>query len=333
MSLSISNSKSAPAHFPVLLALVLFFVGIEVFVRYLLVERSTEFLTAVRYQKAAASLAQRDGFRMVVIGNSLVGHGVDPARLGESMGNIGGQTTALEVMHLPGSSLLTWQKMLDRFFWKAELPPVDLIVVVYAMEDGLADGRPSLHNLGRIATHYSAFEDWPELFRTGITATSDRIWFGLASVWDTFSLSEGLSHRILGLLISDYEAVQRRVHPAKLAGQRAITAPRSEKKWTYKTLGRLLETVAERGTRVCIVAYPGKYPVDPEILPLVQTHRANLLDMRSQESLKREHFTDGFHLNERGRQIFTRALGVRLKDFIQNEQLKTTSAFRRTREH
>jgi hypothetical protein len=308
------------AHFSVLLTLLFFFVGIEIGVRYLLVERSTEFLTAARYQKAAALLAHREGFRMVVIGNSLVGHGVDPALLGESLGNIGGQAMALEVMHLPGSSLLTWQKMLDRFFWKSEQPPIDLFVVVYAMEDGLADGRPSIHNLGRIATYYSGFEDWPELFRTGITSTSDRIWFGIASVWDMFSLSEGLSHRILGFLIPNYEAAQIRVHPAKRSAQQPITTSPAEKQWTYRTLERFLATAAERGSRVCIVAYPGQYLIDPKILQIVQTHQANLIDMRSREQLKKEHFTDGFHMNERGRQIFTRALGVRLKGFIQNEQ-------------
>ena len=325
MSSSTSSSDRASGRAPwvpllgrkVWLGLLVFLGALEIFTRVSLHDRSKDFRRFGGYPaKAAALVATANAQRIAFIGNSATDRGVDP-RVVEATLARSGRPAAAELFVADQSRVDTWRYIFERYFARPERNP-DLVVVSF-YENDLEDGNPI--EIGRLAQFFTTIGDWPELFRVNLRTLDDRASFVISSFSATYAASDRIRERILPALVPGFRDHSERINeiifqheqqrrPRRLA---APTRPR------FAAVERLLDRAAERGVKLCFVAYPtlvagGRSPYDlaPELLALLARRGIPLIDLRNVPGLGPEFYADEVHLTEAGRARYSGALGEAL---------------------
>jgi hypothetical protein len=298
------------------LGLLIFFAALEIFTRVSLHHRSKDFRRFAGYPaKAAALVAAGGAQRLALIGNSATDRGVDP-RVVEAVLARRGHPTAAELFVADQSRIDTWRFIFERYFAGPGRNP-DLVAITF-YEDDLQDGNAI--EIGRLAQFFTTLGDWPELGRVNLRTIDDRASFAISSFWASYAASDRIRERLLEVLVPRFRDHSERINEITFQHERqrrrpdaAPAAPR------FQALERLLDRAAERGVKLCFVAYPtlvmgGRLPYElpPALLELLRARGAPLIDLRHVPGLGPEHYADEVHLTEAGRAHYSAALGEAL---------------------
>jgi hypothetical protein len=221
------------------------------------------------------------------------------------------QPVNTDKFYAPRSYINTWYYMINRFFWFDEKRP-DMIAVLF-FEDGLADGNPI--EIGRLAWSFTSPRDWSEVASHDLTSSGDRLDFMISSRSVLFVTRDRLKHRLLRATIPGYETYQQQV----LATNAATSRGKRAKTSTYHTLNRLIDGASMRGTTLCFVAFPtlaageeAPYVIAPELEDVISRAGMSLVDLRTMPGMTADLYDTRTHLNERGRDYFSRYLAAEL---------------------
>ena len=321
MSSSTSSSDRAP-WVPLLgrkvwLGLLVFLCALEIFTRVSLHDRSKDFRRFGGYPaKAAALVATANTQRIAFIGNSATDRGVDP-RVVEAAFARHGRPTAAELFVADQSRVDTWRYIFERYFARPERNP-DLVVFTF-YENDLEDGNPI--EIGRLAQFFTSIRDWPELFRVNLLTLDDRASFVISSFSATYAASDRIRERILPALVPGFRDHSERINEIIFQHEqhRRQLRPAAPTRPRFGAVEALLDRAAERGVKLCFVAYPtlvagGRSPYDlaPDLLALLARRGIPLIDLRNVPGLGPEFYADEVHLTEAGRARYSAALGEAL---------------------
>ncbi len=241
------------------------------------------------------------GFRVIFIGNSYTGEGIDEEEFSRALSPTIGPTLAVKLT-ADSSYATTWYYMLNHYFWSKGKRPE--MAVFNFQTSWLADGKNE--DIGRLALAFTSRADWGEVLSYDLKTTGDQAEYLVSSQWVTYAIRDRLRERTLSLFVPGYREYVSRVHNLN----RRLATGGSPKDPTYRSLHRLLSRARAEGTRLCFVAGPAiqKYEVDPEVIRLIKSESADFLDLREIPEIDAKSFRDGIHLTAEGRGRYTRRL-------------------------
>lgn len=256
----------------------------------------------------AERLARAQGAHVLFVGNSLTRAGIHLGVLAREMPCR--LPIAFERVHPDDSNILDWYYMFRNDFGGRLAP--DYVVLDF-MRNNLADSAP-IHP-GRIAASFGGWSNAPEILRVDFDGLGDRIEYLLSCTLRLFSERERVRLRVLEAAVPDYRTVAQRLNEATRL-DRKRTAPTEAE--TYSRLRRLLQLFRERHVHAVIVAMPieDSYEVDSRFLDLIRQNGADFIDMRRTPGLTEADFTDGYHLSPKAADVYSAALGRRLREVI-----------------
>lgn len=304
MSLSTSSSSAGCFHW-LALSLVAAFVMLDVLTRVVLFRVSKDFVRFEAYEKHADALVRHPGLKVAFVGNSATEEAIDPALLENLLYENGAVRSSVDLFLADGSEVTTWRAMVNRYFWKRSTPP-DLIVITF-FGNSLDDTENI--ELGRLAQFFTDVTDWPDLFRTDLRRSTQRIEFLIASAWATYAARDRIKQRILSLVVPDYRTFEPMLHDLNRRYEQASIKKEREEVVTHRALESLLAQAREQRVKVLLVAFPmreSQYKVNPAILKIASSSGADFIDMRVLVELQPAHYRDDIHLNAAGKPIYTK---------------------------
>lgn len=260
----------------------------------------------------AAGLQAREGLRVLVGGNSLIGEGVDPVALERDLSEALGRPVAVGVVKPDGTTPLEWEYLYRKHVFQSGHAP-DALVLGFG-PGHLRDRRAEAAVL-RLALHHVDRADTGRLFRNDLAGFEERATFVLASGWWTFGLRDRIAPRILAEAIPNYralapillqapEASVQEPGSANGSGEEAEAGP------TFEHLNRLLASAEEVGVPVILVEMPAPrdYDIEPEAREIARAAGAPIVDVNPVPGIVPASMPDGEHLDAEGRARFTAAL-------------------------
>lgn len=312
----ISNSK---AEVKVILVVVLVFAGCELGLRMVEKRLSVD----LRAPAISKKLADGEGQRILVFGNSLVRDNVNTDVLTEELRAQGAGSIHIERVYLLNSIINDWYYAFKHHFIDTERPP-DVLVLCFSF-DHLRDSR-----LQRavIARYHSGVRDIPEIFSDDVKNFDSRVDF-LLSAWSaSFTYRTNVQRRVLDSLIPHYREGVVSVNNA--LRDQILNQPVSNVKEgpTYHRLGKLLQIAASKGVRVIVVAVPteSSYPLDPVISSKLEAAGVTFIDTRKVAGLSKDSYVDEMHLNHDGATFYSRFLAQQLMGYLKADSRKGSSA-------
>ncbi len=274
----------------------------------------------------AQDVDEASGLRILFVGNSLLGEGVDPGLLAELLGDSIARDVHVGVIRPDGSSPLEWSYLLDRYVFEAGRTP-DLLVVPFG--PGHLFDRRGREAVLRLAAHHVSNRDIPELLQRDLPGFENRAQFFIARLSRAFALRDRLQPRVLDVLIPDYRELAPMILRADGGDQpgpadEASAAPSPEgnatpvvsgqRLLTLDQLARIADRAEAEGLPLMLLAMPQGRPweMDPIVEGFMAGREPGLLDFRRELNLPAERFPDGQHMDAEGRERFTRMLSVRM---------------------
>lgn len=309
MNSFISNSKSEGR---VLLAVVALAALCEVSLRFGSDRLSADLAHIRTIPAVAATMAKAQGVRILFLGNSLTREGIDLDSVRAGLECRGSTSVVCERVYPDDTTVLDWYYLFRHYFPGRSAP--DCLVLGYVKQQ-LTDGT-SIHP-DRIAAYFGGWSNAREVLRADLDTLNGRMDYMLSSTFRLFAERERVRDRVLSVAAPDYRATATRLNEAERV--RAAGDGKSKPE-SYTRLERLLSLCDQRGVRAVVVAIPQPEPyyVDPGLLTLLARHRAAFLDMRRAQGLTGHDYTDGYHLSRHGAQLYSEALGRRLREGIVN---------------
>jgi hypothetical protein len=294
-----------------ILLLLVILCGLELLMRSQVHKVSKDFELYGTYSARAERLVDHPAYRVALVGNSALLHGVDVGGLRSELEAALGRPAAVDKFYATGSHLNTWYYMLEHYFWRPGHVP-DLIVVLY-FDDSLVDGKAL--EVGRLAWCFTDREDWSDVMKTELPTVSSRVDFVLSSHSVIWANRDRIKTRVLGLLSPGYVKYESRVNEINYAHQRHAPSANAPPPASHVVLQRLLDRARGCNSRVCFVAFPtlvpGRpdgYDLYPEQTRMMAESGARLVDLRRTPELMPEMYDTRTHLNAAGRELFTRRL-------------------------
>jgi hypothetical protein len=256
----------------------------------------------------AERLAKADGLRILFLGNSLTREGVRLDVVQEQLGCR--PPAALERVFPDDTTILDWYYLFRNDFAGQKAPSV--LVLSFA-KGQLTDATP-IH-AERIAGSFGGWSNAREMLGFDLDGLGDRVDYVLASTLRMFSEKERVRDRVLATATPDYRSTAQRLNDSERVARPGGASRPPE---TFSRLRRLLQLCRERKVHVIVVAMPVSrgYGVDPHLSEVLREERADFLDMRQAPGLAEVDYADGYHLSPRGAEIYSAALGRRLRAVV-----------------
>jgi hypothetical protein len=305
----ISNSKTeAKVVLMVVLVLAVCELGIRAIEKRLSVD--------LRTPAISRKLAEGEGQRVLVLGNSLVRDNVNTDVLEEELRAQGVGPIHIERVYLLNTIINDWYYAFKHHFVDTGRTP-DVLVLCFShghLED-------STLQRSVVARYYSGARDLPEIFSEDVKSFDGRVEF-LLSAWSaSFTYRTNVQRRILDSMVPHYrESVVRINNTLRDETIKHTVYPEP----TYVRFGKLLRLAASKGVRVIVVAVPlqSYYPLNPGVRSTSEAAGVILIDTRTVEGLSKDSFIDGMHLNPDGATLYSRFLAHRLAGYLK-AQLQT----------
>lgn len=252
-------------------------------------------------QNAASGTARG----MLVLGNSLTNNGVSQAALAEALPG-----TTIGKVSPDGTNLWDWACILDNEYTERRDLKLDAVVLGYGWRL-VSDQTPP--DASRLGAHYCKLSDLAEPARIGLTDVAGIGEFLSAKMLHIYGVRQTLRNRFLELIIPHYKQFAQEANASR-AGAPIAASPADGSRHTYDALRALAGRLAQRGTRLVLVAMPvqGSYDIDPELRDLDRQGLVTLIDFRSLDGIVAADFLDSMHLGKEGQRILTAALAAEL---------------------
>lgn len=281
-------------------------LGVRVFEKRLAVDAKTPALSK--------RLAEAEGQRVLVFGNSLVRDNVNPDILAAGMKEQGVAPMHIERIYLMNTIINDWYYAFKHHFVDPGRLP-DVLVVCFS-NNHLQD---SSIQRSLVARYHSSFRDLPQIFSEDVRDFDGRIEFLFSGYSASYTHRTGVERRVLDLTIPHYRESALRIN-------RALTAAVKMRRGNYlqpthHRLERLIHLAESHGVRVILVAVPveSPYPIDPQIMNTVETAGVTFIDTRVVEGLSKESYADGMHMNSDGATHYSRFLARQLAEHLKRK--------------
>jgi hypothetical protein len=263
------------------------------------------------FEERAQSLVAAPAPRFVFIGDSVTDR-VELELMEEEWQIATGDALATDKFIAYDSNLTTWYWIADQAFWKRDLRP-DLIVVTYYHEVGLADSES--RDVSNLAQFFTDSGDRPELFANDVTTIRQRAEYLLSSASLAFAMRDRIRDRTLNQFYR-YRPFATSINEVNFQLEKEQSAGPANKPQTFHALRRFVTRARQEGVNVCFVAFrprpepagPVEYDIHPEALQIIADAGMLHLDLRDMDVLGADKYEDNVHLNEAGRQIYSRRL-------------------------
>jgi len=256
--------------------------------------------------RTADAMHGHDGHKALVLGNSLAHGGVLGDVLGASLEKAGHLRPGVFLATPSGSTALHWHYALRRYFMLPGRLPAEVFVC----------GHPwhftdHFEENARLRQFYVADADFGRAW-SEMPDWDAKVGFALAHVSALFGVKTGLKVRLLGSTVPDYAEME--IHTQRM---RWATAQPSADGGSCEHLVQLLDELAAHHIRTHLVAMPSlREPgrASAAVLETAAAHGADVIDLTSMPGLGASCYQDGFHLNAKGAQLFSRQLALALEE-------------------
>lgn len=247
-----------------------------------------------------SDLDRAEGLRVLLIGNSLLYRGVDPAQLESLLEAELDREVSIGMVFPDGTLPLEWSYLYRKLVFNPDRLPD---VMVMAFGPGHLGDRPAEPQLLRLAAHHVAASDVGMLFERDLTGFEERAEFIVARVSTAFALRDRIAPRVFDRLIPGY----RDLAPMLLQAPNGAVGSAPPPEPTFEYLGRLLDDAS--ADRVPLIALPmpapTAYSLHPDASAALRSHGDPVLATLGDLGLEPERFYDGQHLDPAGRTRFT----------------------------
>lgn len=290
----------------VALCLVLFLLALEGFFRASGARLSADVVKIERIGQVAARLSREAAPRALLLGNSILGAGVDTARLQAGMNaDQGARGWTVEAVTPDSSHATVWDYLMSRYFAGPDLMPEELVLLTGRMH--LVDAPA---NLSHLAAYYVANRDLGRFFEEDTHSLEQRLEFVLSRWYAPMRFRQRVSPRVFDVLLPNYQENWYILNQASLNTPLAVRKDGGDEPATTRHLEHLLKQAREKGTRVTVVMapMPKAYTLHPAVQRMLDQAGVRVVDVNPVPGLGEAHFADADHLNEAGKELFTEAL-------------------------
>ena len=248
--------------------------------------------------------------RVVLLGNSLLMHGVDGELLEEEISHaISGPCSVTKITPV-GTAIRDWNYLYDTYFTEKNTHP-DVVVVGF-----VAHHIPDQYELKmrRLARHFCSLHNlWDCLQQEGPTFDDKAV--GALSHFSALYGDQPEHHwGVSSFTIPEFGRSVRKINnildgqagrKARENAERDSSSALSPK--TYQKLAHLIETFRKHGVKACFVPMPQpeSWDFDPSAAEVIIDNEALLVDGRTIKGMTEADFSDGYHLGETGTKRFT----------------------------
>jgi hypothetical protein len=301
MSLSTSSFKREGK---VLLVCGLLLLLAEVGTRVLLRSLSRDVQHLTELSRLVENMRGTSSPRLVFLGNSTTRAAVNLHVIEQYLNEHHAKDVALLKINPDDSTLPDWYYLMRDLLNRKQFAP-DVVVVSGLLQH--LDDYALVHS-DRIADSYGGLKNTSEIFQHEIRGMEERLTYIASSISQFYANRERFRHRILDLIIPNYNDSANRINRQLRAKEgKALTR-------SYSRLIRFLDLCKSNGILPVIVALPVAlpYPVDPAIKRTVEHSGGVFLDLTRVQGLSSAHFPDLLHMNEQGSKLFSSALASSL---------------------
>ena len=255
-------------------------------------------------------LAEAQGQRVLVFGNSLVRDNVNPDILAAVMKEQGVGPIHIERIYLMNTIINDWYYAFKHHFVDPGRLP-DVLVVCFS-NNHLQD---SSIQRSLVARYHSSVRDLPQIFSEDVRDFDGRVEFLFSGYSASFTHRTGVERRVLDLTIPHYREGALRINKALTA---AAIKRRGDFQPTYHHLEHFVRLAESHGVRVIVVAVPveSPYPIDPQIMSTLEAAGVTFIDTRLVEGLSKESYADGMHMKSDGAAHYSRFLARQLAEHL-----------------
>lgn len=259
-------------------------------------------------------LAEGEGVRVLVLGNSLVREGLRLHLFRQELSEQSVENVRVEFVSSVNTLVGDWYYVFKHHFVDAKLRP-DVLVVCFALNH-LQDA-PIQRTL--IARYHSGATDIPQIFVDDVRDFDNRVGFLLSAVFASYANRSNVTRRFLRAFVPHYTESAQRINKALLAGPRAH---REEVQPTYQRLEKLIRMAESHGVRVILVAMPvgSSYEIDARVESLAKDAGTLFIDTRVVPGLGDDGYIDGMHMNNSGAAIYSRFLAHQLAQYLKTSE-------------
>jgi hypothetical protein len=312
MSSFISSFKT---EWKVLLVVLVVMGGAELRELWVNAHRPYESKLLREFPAMADRLAAQKGTRVVLLGNSLTQVGYNMPLLQSQMQANGNAEMNILNISQTGSAPAEWYHNFARLFVRRGDAPD--VVVINMSPDGIADAVPMGYRIGWLA-HETDWQDLPEVLGKDLGEVEVDGQYLMACVSPLYADRWDVRFETLWRITPDIKAGMAWVNSAQLTVARSKHAA-APKPPTHSLLLRMLALAKTNHTRVILVAMPARerYEIDPALPGILKfDDNAVLMDCRSIPGLNAADFSDGWHLNAQGAEMFTAYMAKELPEVV-----------------
>lgn len=306
-------SKTQRLEWKVLLVLALFLLVMETLVRCFAGKLSLDVRNTIETPKIAARFASApdEEQTVLVVGNSLARCGLDTSQLGRNTGwthNRKARTISTEIFAPDASSVVQWNWGIRRYFANPGSHPD--VILIFTGRNHLTDLPTSPEALG---AYYVGKSDLGEALKS-MQSGEQAIDLAIGASSQLFANRYRIRPRICYPYLPGFKVAWPALTEVRDTNTAALG--QASKPVGTKSLERLIRTVKNMGSELHVISVPmpEPYTLPQPVLQLLEEAEIPYHNLSSVPGIEISNFPDGYHLDESGARIFTRALLATFKD-------------------
>jgi hypothetical protein len=246
--------------------------------------------------------------QVLFIGNSSIRKGLDPQILVPEFKSKYGLDIKPYFFYPDGGNIGAWRWAWRKYFMARDFQP-DWVVICGGdshFDDGLTEPRTA-------AAYFVSHHDALTFASTELAGMAHRLEFFAAKASLSYASRKRVQRRIMDSLMPyNREVLFNMVTVADAAAQKGESA--HQRVGTSVGLTALLKDIQHQGPKTAVLFVPNLAPYDISASreALISQFGAILCDLRHIQGIDASRFFDNAHLDEKGAQIFTRALCEKL---------------------
>ena len=293
----------------VLMFVITTFLLIEVILNYFIEDLSENYKQIIEHPNTANKISASSNNTILFIGNSLIGNAVDIKQLELLYEESGLNTTEAYFMIPDNTNIWDWYCVLKNNFITHQGMP-DILINGFAWDQLSDTAKPFPSRLGNL---FCKISDIPDLYNLGFNKFSYISEFLVAKITKLYAYREAISKEIFTLIIPYY------IHSTRLINDNMNANTRRDNNhvliYEYKLLKKIINNLEKANTKTIFISMPviDDYMVTDKFNSVIADSESIYLDYRKNNIFIEELFRDPIHLNEKGREIFTKFL---FKDIV-----------------
>ncbi|MCH2331634.1 MAG: hypothetical protein MK312_08875 [Roseibacillus sp.] len=263
--------------------------------------------------------------RIMILGNSLLLHGVDSALLEENISNSLSRPCSVSKVTPVATAARDWLYLYDTYFTQSGSHP-DIVVIGF-----VGHHLPDQYELKlrRLARHFCSLENLGSCLDEESPSLDGRA-IGILSHFsalfgDQRTHQWGVSSAVIPQFGKGASRLNNILDAAKNhpAGKKepSITGNESPGR-TYRKLNQLIRALKTHGVEPYFVPMPQPEPwtIDPTARAVIEENGATLMEGPVNPPIGKRDFSDGYHLGETGKTRFTSFLSSVLSEKLSNTE-------------